>query len=119
MTAPPIFLGPVEVTFFVPDVSAAASWYQEIFGAPHFKSEHFYTFKGPGIDVGIHTEDAKAEGPGGRQVLYWRVSNLTQAISAMTAMGCHLYRAPIHGIDGPAVCQLEDPFGNVWGLWQE
>lgn len=112
-------LGPVEFTFFVPDVSRAAPWYQEIFGPPRFLSEHFCTFVGPGIEVGIHTGDTKSAGPGGRQVLYWRVKNLTQAISAMTARGCHLYRDPIHGIDGPAVCQLEDPFGNVWGLRQE
>lgn len=114
----PKLLAPVEVTFFVCDVPAAVSWYQGIFGVPRFKSDHFCTFDGPGIEVGIHAADAKATGPG-RQVLYWRVSNLTEAISAMTAMGCLLYRDPIRGIDGPAVCQLQDPFGNVWGLREE
>ncbi len=115
---PPKLLGPAEITFFVPDVSQALPWYRTLFGPPVFNSEHFSIFQGPGIEVGIHLGDAKTNGTSGRTVLYWRVENLHDAMAAMVVLGCRVYREPIIGSDGPAVCQLEDPFGNVWGLRQ-
>ncbi len=111
-------LGPREITFFVPHVSVAQKWYREIFGAPRFSSKDFVLFEGPGIEIGIHTADAKALGAGGQQVLYWGVEDLAEALARMLALGCQVYREPIVGIDGPSVCQVQDPFGNIWGLKQ-
>ncbi|MCL4496058.1 MAG: VOC family protein [Firmicutes bacterium] len=106
-----------EVTLFVDDVSAVKEWVGKLLGCPiTFESESYCSFAVGAIKLGLHTRDKKSQGPAGRQVPYWRVEDLHSAIDRFMALGGSIYRDPIVGIDGPMVCQMQDPFGNVWGL---
>ena len=68
------------------------------------------------VTVGLHPNDEKNASGAGGQVTYWRVSDIQQTIAHFEKHGCHKYRGPIIGVDQIPVCQLIDPFGNVWGL---
>ncbi|PSR34183.1 MAG: bleomycin resistance protein [Sulfobacillus benefaciens] len=107
---------PAEVTYFVPDLELAKVWYMALFGTPIFESPEFCLFQGPGIQIGLHPADDKSPARSGGQVVYWAVRDLDQAREFMERIGCQRYRGPIIGVDGFRVCQMQDPFGNVWGL---
>lgn len=109
-----------EVTYFVPDLEAAWAWLVSLAGAE-------LVTKLPGMIQGrvgrsvvtLHPADEKgAAGPGG-QVVYWRVRDIHQAIADFEAQGATRYRGPIVGVDGPQVAQMQDPWGNLWGLIQD
>ena len=87
-----------------------------LFGTPIFDSAEFCLFQGPGIQIGLHPADDKSPARIGGQVVYWTVRDLDQTQEFMEQIGCQRYRGPIVGVDGFRVCQMKDPFGNVWGL---
>lgn len=108
-----------EVLFFVEDLLTAKRWMSELLGIdPHFDDPNYVTFCVGHMVVGIHPSDQKGHsGPGG-QVVYWRTADLSKAIDHFRSHGCTLYRGPILGVDKVEVCQMQDPFGNLWGLMQ-
>lgn len=113
-------LGVAEVTFFVPDVAAARAWLTGLLGTePVFDHPQFVAFQAGDQLIGLHPDDEKTSSGVPGQVAYWHVPDLDIAVSHFQAHGCTLFRGPITGIDGPRVCQVRDPFGNVWGLTQE
>ncbi len=114
-----ILRGVAEITFFVDNIDLARIWYRQIFGDPVFDDEYFCLFQGPGIQVGLHPSDAKTPSGSGGQVLYWKVENLVAVLKALEQRQCQRYRGPIVGVDGSMVCQIVDPFGNLWGLRQD
>ncbi|WP_227874362.1 VOC family protein [Tumebacillus algifaecis] len=106
-----------EVLFFVQDVSEAKRWYMKVFEtSPTFDDPNYCTFQLGRVTIGLHPADAKTSAGVAGQVVYWRVEDLQSSIAHFEAHGCTLFRGPILGIDGVHVCQLQDPFGNVWGL---
>lgn len=113
-------LGVEEVLFFVPDVSQAKSWFSEVLElCPTFDDPQYCAFQLGGITIGLHPSDAKTSSGVAGQVVYWRVANLQATIDHFVAHGCTLFRGPIVGIDGVHICQVQDPFGNVWGLIEQ
>lgn len=109
-------LGLAEVLMFVPDVQAAKPWYAGLLGsAPIFDAEGYCAFRLAGSVLGLHPSDEKNT-PGTGQVTYWRVADIQRMIAHFEAHGCHKYRGPILGVDQVWVCQMQDPFGNLWGL---
>lgn len=109
-----------EITYFAPDIEAYSRWMVEAAGAqvvsrlPNF----IQLTIGPNL-VTLHPSDSKGPtGPGG-QVAYWRVAEMDAALRHFEAHGASRFRGPIQGVDGPTVAQVRDPWGNVWGLFQE
>lgn len=112
-------LGVDEVLLFVPNVQAAKHWYGELLGEyPEFDDEGYVAFRLGNVRVGLHPADDKNQAGVAGQVTYWRVSDLHETIEYFQSHGCRLYRGPILGVDQVWVCQLIDPFGNLWGLVQ-
>ena len=110
-------LGVEEVLFFVPDVQDAKQWYIELLGnEPYFDNKNYCAFHLANYTVGIHPSDVKTSSGIAGQVTYWRVSDIKKVIAHFQSHGCHLFRGPKLGIDEVWICQLIDPFGNVWGL---
>ena len=108
------------VTFFVPDIKAAADWYAEVLGSiPTFVSPHYIEFQLSTSMLGFHPEDDKNKAGGGSQVAYWKVENLDVAVRRLDSLGAAIYRGPITDHDGSMIAQMRDPFGNILGLIQK
>lgn len=111
---------PGEILFFVPDVRKAQAWYSDLLDAPLIVEDDGYcSFLVDTTRVGLHPADAKSPSGAGGEVAYWRVQHLQEAVVYFEDHGCQMYRGPICGIDGIYVCQMKDPFGNVWGLMEQ
>ncbi len=108
-----------EITYFVPDVDAYAQWLEQVVGVAEVRRfEGLIQCRVGSTTITLHHADEKGRsGPGG-QVAYWQVADIMSAIARFENGGGHRYRGPIQGIDGPYVAQVQDPWGNVWGLWQ-
>lgn len=110
-------LGVEEVLFFVANVQDSKQWYIELLGKePYFDYKNYCAFHLANVIVGIHSSDEKTSSGVAGQVTYWRVSDIKKTITHFESHGCQIFRGPIFGIDKVWVCQLMDPFGNVWGL---
>lgn len=110
-------LGIEEVLFFVPNVQEAKHWYGDLLGVgPYFDDEGYCAFHLANATVGLHPSDEKNGSGAAGQVTYWRVSNIQETIAHFESHGCREYRGPIFGVDQVWVCQIIDPFGNIWGL---
>ncbi len=110
-------LGIEEVLFFVANVESAKQWYSDLLGEnPYFDEEGYVAFRLANVTIGLHPNDEKNKSGADGQVVYWRVSAIQKAIAHFEDHGCQKYREPIIGVDGVTVCQLIDPFGNVWGF---
>jgi predicted enzyme related to lactoylglutathione lyase len=109
--------GVEEVLFFVENVQKAKDWYVQLLGnEPFFDDENYCAFHLGTATVGIHPNDGKTTSGVAGQVAYWRVTDIYERIRHFESHGCRLFRGPIFGVDKVWICQLMDPFGNVWGL---
>lgn len=105
------------VLMFVPRVRPAAEWYGRVLGRPpEFGGENYARIQIGSAALCFHPADEKV--PAGRagQVAYWRVSSVSAARRKFEAAGATLYRGPLNVGNGEAICQLADPFGNVFGV---
>ncbi|MDF5719926.1 MAG: hypothetical protein PUP91_05450 [Rhizonema sp. PD37] len=50
------------------------------------------------------------------QVAYWRVDNFEQALQHVQKHGARLYRGPVTIEGKQEICQMWDPFGNLFGM---
>ncbi|MEH2111364.1 VOC family protein [Nostoc sp.] len=116
-----MFKGVKAVFFFVNDVVASAQWYGELLNIP---INYFYVeneIRGASIDVGgvemfFHVADEKMHPGNAGQVAYWRVDNFDQALDYAQKHGARLYRGPLIIERQQAICQMWDPFGNLFGM---
>jgi predicted enzyme related to lactoylglutathione lyase len=105
------------VLMFVPSVPTAAEWYSSVLQLPvTIVDENFATIPVGPAQLCFHRADSKV--PAGRagQVAYWRVASLIEAAGAFQRAGAQLYRGPLAIESGLGICQLADPFGNLFGL---
>ena len=93
------------IVFFVADVDEVAAWYCRLLGFP------------PEL-LCFHEADAKCGDVSGRQVCYWTVADIDDAIQRFEAQGGSLFRSPIVVEEGARICQVRDPFGCVHGFAQ-
>lgn len=113
-------LGVEEVLYFVPDVQTAKHWYGDLLGVePYFDQEGYCAFRLANITVGLHPSDEKNSSGIAGQVTYWRVSDIQKTIAHFELNGCRKFRGPTFGVDRVWVCQIMDPFGDVWGLLEK
>lgn len=115
-------LGPVRaVMLFVDDPHAVASWYAPLFGIQEDAIEveaerRFACFDADGVEVAFHPADASVNPLGRSSVVYWSVSSLDAARAELISRGAEHLRGPLDVDADRAICQLVDPFGNVFGL---
>ncbi|WP_053958834.1 VOC family protein [Sulfobacillus thermosulfidooxidans] len=106
-----------EVVFFVKDIEEVKRWIQNLLQCPVvFESPEYCAVLVGNTKIGLHLRDEKNSGTGSGQVAYWHVHDMEHVIKKFQDAGCRLYRGPIRGMDGPMVCQMQDPFGNIWGF---
>lgn len=110
---------PTTVLIHVPDVKLGLDWYQKAFpmAIPVFLKEFNFTL----LKVGdftlelVHADEKVSAGKSGT-VLYWSVEDLAVVLEHFVSVGAKLYRGPMQIENGLAMCQVEDPFGNLIGL---
>jgi len=106
---------------FAEDTHAAAAWWAAAFGATRLEVEEhpqgdFVSFEVGGVEVGFHAADPEKNPVGGSHVVYWSVQSLSRAREDLIGTGATPHRGPLVVDDGRSICQLRDPFGNVFGL---
>ena len=109
-----------EVTYFAPDIDAYGAWLTRVLGAREvLRYPDFIQLMIGSELVTLHPSDEKGQaGPGG-QVVYWLVSDIAAVVTCFEHNGGRRFRGPVTGVDGPRVAQVQDPWGNVWGLVEE
>ena len=113
-----MFEGIIEVMYFVPDRQEAARWYARLLDLPITyleDPEHFFIRVG-NQDIWFHLADNKMPAGTARQVAYWHVTDFDAALSRAESLGATLYRGPLDRGDGEFMCQMKDPFGNLFGM---
>ncbi|MGY3572415.1 VOC family protein [Vibrio paucivorans] len=110
---------PSAILIHVPDIEQGLAWYQQAF--PNAKTRYLPEFDFTVLDLeGLAIEIVQADEKVGNgksgTVVYWQVSDLTSALAHFESIGAKLYRGPMDIEHGQAMCQVEDPFGNLIGL---
>ncbi|KAF3887974.1 MULTISPECIES: VOC family protein [Nostocales] len=116
-----MFKGIRAVFFFVDDVVVAANWYSQLLNLP---IKYFYInneVRGALINVidvemFFHQADEKMRPGNAGQIAYWSVDSFYQAMELAQKHGAKLYRGPLTIENNQAICQMWDPFGNLFGL---
>mgnify|MGYP002777733262 CR=1 FL=1 len=109
------------IFYFVNDVVASAQWYSQLLNLP---VKYFYVeneVRGASIDINgveifFHLTDEKMRSGNAGQVAYWRVDKFEQAVDYAKQHGAKLYRGPLVIEEQQAICQMWDPFGNLFGM---
>lgn len=120
MTAP-MTLGPVSnVFYFVADLDAAVSWYSDRLGRePVVRGGALVAFDINGVRLTLHRADEfNSPGPSGTSP-YWTVPNVDDVVAEWTANGATAHRGPKTVFTGERLCQLRDPFGNLFAVRQD
>lgn len=110
---------PTAILIHVNNISEGLRWYKTAF--PDAKELYIKEFDFTALSINgflIEVVKADAKVPSGKAgtVLYWEVENLTKALAFFEGIGATLYRGPMKIEHGLAMCQVEDPFGNLIGL---
>ena len=111
--------GPGNVFYFVADLAAAAAWYSARLGAePVTQAAQLVMFDLNGTRLTLHEADAfNQPGPSGT-VPYWTVPDVDALVADWSKYGARAHRGPKTIMTGERLCQLLDPFGNLFGLRQ-
>ena len=76
----------------------------------------FVFFDANGVEFGSHPADSELNPRGGSPVAYFSVARLNAARRELIELGATPLRGPLAVAEDRAICQLRDPFGNVFGL---
>ncbi len=106
------------VMFFADEPETCARWWaRHLTGATEIQVEAgFCWFELEGIEIGFHPADAERNPRGGSPVVYWAAADVLTERDAFLEAGCLPHRGPLDVEPGRRICQLVDPFGNVFGL---
>lgn len=105
------------IYLFVTDIRASVEWYAGAFTVPILSFENnFASIRLGEILLCFHQADQKSPVSTGGCVVYWQVPDIEVALTRMVNAGAQLYRGPVPSEDGEQICQIKDPFGNVFGL---
>ena len=110
---------PGNVFYFVTDLAAATAWYSARLGAePVRRATQLVMFDLPGSLLTLHVADEfNQPGPSGT-VPYWDVADVDATVAQWTMHGASAHRGPKTIMTGERLCQMLDPFGNLFGLRQ-
>lgn len=106
---------------FAEDTHAVAQWWAAAFGVERLEVEKhpqgdFVYFDAFGIEFGVHAADRAKNPVGGSPVVYHSVSSVREARERLMEPGATAHRGPLVVDEDRSICQLRDPFGNVFGL---
>ena len=110
---------PVALLVHVPDVEAGTEWYRQAFPSCRVSrpaQNGLAILNVDGFDLEIVQADDKVSSGKSGVVLYWSVESVEEALQRLIAIGATLYRGPMPIEYGLAMCQVEDPFGNLIGI---
>jgi predicted enzyme related to lactoylglutathione lyase len=113
-------LGPVgNVFYFVERFDDAVHWYADRLGRePVIAGGALAAFDIGGTRLTIHkVDDLNSVGPAG-VAAYWTVPDVDAVVAEWTAHGAAAHRGPKTVFTGERLCQLLDPFGNLFGVRQ-
>lgn len=101
----------------VKDLIASKAWFSKVLGvAPWLDIEGYVEFRVGQNSLALAPVDEKSPFSKGGQVAYWRVHELESGITHFVSQGAKVYRGPLDIENDEAICQIEDPFGNIFGL---
>lgn len=105
------------IMVFAQNCSETAAWYGRVFGAGEPVADGAFVYLMVGdVELGFHPADEKQNPPGASTVVYWSVDGVGAARAALLDAGAAPHRGPLRVTDDRTICQLRDPFGNVFGL---
>jgi predicted enzyme related to lactoylglutathione lyase len=82
----------------------------------YLKDPEYFFIRVGHQDIWFHVADDKmASGTAGK-VVYWHVTDFDAARVRAESLGATLYRGPLGCGDGEFMCQMKDPFGNLFGM---
>ncbi|MET0449717.1 MAG: VOC family protein [Aeromicrobium sp.] len=113
-------LGPVgNVFYFVDDLDGAVAWYADRLGRePVLRGGALVAFDIDGVRLTLHeTDDLNGAGPSGVSA-YWTVPDVDAVVADWTSAGAVAHRGPKTVFSGERLCQLLDPFGNLFSIRQ-
>jgi uncharacterized glyoxalase superfamily protein PhnB len=116
----PLSLGPVgNVFYFVDALEEAVTWYSARLGRePVQRGGALVAFDVDGVRLTIHASDEfNQPGPAGVSA-YWTVDDVDAIVDDWTAHGAVAHRGPKTVFTGERLCQLLDPFGNLFSIRQ-
>jgi ribosomal protein S18 acetylase RimI-like enzyme/predicted enzyme related to lactoylglutathione lyase len=116
-----IVVGPLQrvsaVFIFVDDIFSSSFWYEKLLGrAPLYRDQNFAAFRIGEQELCLHPADTKSPHSSGGSIAYWWTEDFAATLSHALGLGAQLHRGPISIAGQRQICQLMDPFGNVFGL---
>ncbi len=103
--------------FHVSDVKKASDWYSRLLSInPVYLLEDFPVLRIGDTEICFHKADSKVSSGKSGSVAYWRVTDFREAVTRAEAMGGAIHRGPLPIENGDTICQVADPFGNLFGL---
>ncbi|KQQ03572.1 MULTISPECIES: VOC family protein [unclassified Rathayibacter] len=117
--APAEFAGIGNVFYFVDDLDAAVAWYSaRLQRDPVVRGGALVAFDLNGTRLTLHERDElNRPGPAGTSP-YWTVPDVDAFIADWIAHGALAHRGPKTVFTGERLCQLLDPFGNLFSVRQ-
>ena len=113
-------LGPIgNVFYFVDRLEEAVDWYAARLGRqPVLRGGALVAFDVSGVRLTLHESDTyNTPGPAGVSA-YWTVPDVDAVVADWTANGAVAHRGPKTVFSGERLCQLLDPFGNLFSVRQ-
>lgn len=113
------FGGVGNVFYFVDDLDAAIEWYSKrLQRQPVVRGGALAAFDLDGTRLTLHEKDEfNSPGPSGTSP-YWTVADVDAFVEEWTANGATAHRGPKTVFTGERLCQLLDPFGNLFSVRQ-
>jgi uncharacterized glyoxalase superfamily protein PhnB len=111
------FAGVGNVFYFVDDLEAAVDWYAaRLKRQPVVRGEALVAFDLDGTRLTLHRKDEfNTPGPAGTSP-YWTVLDVDAFVEEWAAHGAVAHRGPKTVFTGERLCQLLDPFGNLFSV---
>ncbi|THD61528.1 VOC family protein [Phenylobacterium sp.] len=113
-------LGPIgNIFYFVERFDEAVKWYSDRLGRePVIAGGALAAFDIDGTRLTIHKiDELNDKGPSG-VAAYWTVPDVDQVVAEWTKHGAVAHRGPKTVFTHERLCQLLDPFGNLFGVRQ-
>jgi len=105
------------IMMFVEDIHFAAKWYSELLSRKLvYLDVDIPVIELDDTSIWFHKADSKVSSGKAGTIAYWEVNDFHQAMSCALKNGGTLYRGPLEIEDNQAICQILDPFGNLFGL---
>ncbi len=113
----PLLLGLASAVHVVPDLEAAADWYEQALGlTPYFEETYYVGFRIGGQELGLVPHEEGMDTGAGGAVPYWIVADVEQAVDQLVQAGATSIMPVMDVGGGTFVATVADPYGNSIGL---